>query len=130
MININVEIKKLVEYGKKKHFITNDDEIYCINQILSILNLVEYKDVPRDFPDEPVEDILNIMRTWAVANNVVENDSNDVLDLLDTKIMGIFASKPSEFRKQFFDYYHESPVKATEFYTIMQKILIIFGNKE
>lgn len=116
MININVEIKKLVEYGKKKHFITNDDEIYCINQILSILNLVEYKDVPRDFPDEPVEDILNIMRTWAVANNVVENDSNDVLDLLDTKIMGIFASKPSEFRKQFFDYYHESPVKATEFY--------------
>ncbi len=116
MININTEIKKLVEYGKKKYFITNEDEIYIINQILSILNLVDYEDIAGEFPIEPVEDILNRIRSWAAVNNVVENDSNELLDLLDTKIMGIFASKPSEFRKQFFDCYKESPLKATEFY--------------
>ncbi len=116
MVMINTEIKKLIEYGKLKKFITDEDEIYMINELLDILGLVAYEEVNELIEQEPVEDILKRIRSWAVENNRVENDSNEVLDLLDTKIMGIFVSKPSEFRKQFFNYYEESPKIATDFY--------------
>lgn len=116
MVNINTEIKKLIHYGESKLFITAEDKIFMINQLLEVLNLDSFEDEKVEYVQESVEEILNRIRKWAVENNKVENDSVEVLDLLDTKIMGVFVSKPSDFRRQFFNYYAESPNKATDFY--------------
>ena len=102
MLDINLEIKKLVEYAIKKNLIEERDRVYSVNAILEVLGEDSYNDlVIEDILDEPVEDILNRIREWAVQNNKVENDSNELLDLLDTRIMGVFVSKPSEFTKEF-----------------------------
>ena len=116
MVNINTEIKNLIDYGKRKLFITSEDEIYIINRWLEILGLDAYEKQESSPLEESVENILSRVRAWAVDNMRVENDSNEVLDLFDTKIMGVFVSKPSDFRRHFFDCYEESPQKATEFY--------------
>lgn len=117
MLDINLEIKKLVDYAIKKNLIEERDRVYSVNAILEVLGEDSYTDlVIEESIDEPVEDILNRIREWAVINNKVENDSNELLDLLDTRIMGVFVSKPSEFTRAFMSKYKESPKVATEFY--------------
>ncbi len=116
MININNEIRNLVEYALRKRLIEEEDRIYATNALLEVLgedNYTEYENVTLN---EPVEDILSRIRNWAFENRKVENDSNELLDLLDTKLMGVFVSKPSEFRKKFFDIYAKSREDATDFY--------------
>jgi len=55
---------------------------------------------------------MNLLRIF----EFVPNDSNEVLDLFDTKLMSVFVSKPSDFRKKYYDLREESPEKATHYY--------------
>lgn len=116
MIDIYFELKNLVEYAIRKELIEEDDRVFAMNGLLEALGEDYLHESTEECTEEPVEDILNRIRTWAVDNRKVENDSNELLDLLDTKIMGIFISKPSEFRKKYWAKYSESPKTATDFY--------------
>ena len=116
MIDINDEIRNLVEYALRKELIEEEDRIYATNALLEILGEDNYSVHDKEIVHEPVEDILNRMRIWAFENGKVENDSNELLDLLDTRLMGVFVSKPSEFRKKFFEIYAISKEQATDYY--------------
>ncbi len=116
MIDISYEIKSLVDYAVRKKLIEEDDRIYVTNALAEVLNEESFADSTKETADEPVENILERIRIWSVENNKVENDANEFLDLLDTRIMGVFVARPSVFRKEFHDYYKQSPQKATEFY--------------
>lgn len=116
MIDINVEIRNLVEYALRKELIEKEDQIYATNALLEVLGLDNYIVHEEEVVHEPVENILKRIRGWAYENRIVENDSNELLDLLDTKLMGIFVSKPSEFRKKFFGIYAKSEQDATDYY--------------
>lgn len=116
MIDIYFELKNLVDYAVRKELIDEEDRVYAMNGLLEVLGEDYLVESPEETREEPVEDILNRIRIWAVENGKVENDSNDLLDLLDTRIMGVFVSKPSEFRRRFQLKYEESPKAATDFY--------------
>lgn len=116
MIDINDEIRNLVEYALRKELIDEEDRIYSTNALLEILGEDNYVMHDNEIRTEPVEDILNRIRIWAFENGKVENDSNELLDLLDTRLMGVFVSKPSEFRRKFFEIYAKSKEDATDYY--------------
>lgn len=115
MKDINLDVKRLVAYAVRKQLIEESDRIYATNALMEVLTEDHYMDVDGPCPEEPVEDILHRIRLWAVENEKVENDSNELLDLLDTKLMGVFVSKPSEYMKKFWAHYGMSPKSATEF---------------
>lgn len=82
MIDINREIRNLIEYAILKGLIERRDRVYCINRLLEALNLDSYIEPTDEYNEElKVEDILENIRIWAVENNRVEDDSNDLLDL-------------------------------------------------
>lgn len=121
MVDIYYEIKNLVDYAVRKRLIEEADRIYATNAVLEVLEEDNYIESSIESKEEPVENILDRIRTWAVENHKVENDANDFLDLLDTRIMGVFISRPSVFRKEFSSHYKLSPQKATEFYYAFAK---------
>lgn len=115
-MNINNEIKSLVDYAVRERLIENEDRVYAVNRILEVLQLESYTEGTDATKYVSVEDILDKFRRWAVETKFVPNDSNEVLDLFDTKLMSVFVSKPSDFRKKYFELWEESPEKATEYY--------------
>lgn len=116
MVDIFYEIRNLVDYAVGKKLIEKEDRIYAINAVLDVLGEDGYVESVKESADEPVEDILERIRVWAVEHGKVENDANEFLDLLDTRIMGVFISRPSDFRKEFYAHYKLSPENATSFY--------------
>ncbi len=117
MIDINVEIKRLVDYGISKGLIFERDRIYGTNKLLEVLGLDSYEDPSVIFDNNSsVEDILDNINKWAVENNIVENDSVDLLDLFDTKVISQLIRMPSVIEDEFYKLYNKSPAAATEYY--------------
>lgn len=117
MIEINKEITRLVDYAVSKGLTGERDRIFVINRILEIIGEDGYED-RAEYHERigEVEEILEGFRQWAVENGRVDNDSIDVLDLFDTKIMGALLKTPSEFELEFQSHYMNSPEEATAFY--------------
>lgn len=117
MIDINKEIRDLVEYGIDKNFLEERDRVYGINRILEVLDLKEYIEPEKyKYTQKDIEDILDNFRKWAVKNNRVENDSVNTLDLFDTRLISSLVKRPSEIEKEFWNNYDISPKRATDFY--------------
>lgn len=117
MIDINLEIKKLVDYAINKGFISERDRIYGTNKLLEVLRLDSYDEpISYTYEDESVEDILDRINHWAVNNNLVENDSVQLLDLFDTEVISQLIQMPSIIEDKFYSEYNKSPKNATEYY--------------
>lgn len=117
MIDINLEIKKLVDYAINKDLISERDRIYGTNRLLEALGLNSYNEpINSTYVDESVEDILDRINQWAVDNNLVENDSVQLLDLFDTKLISGLIQMPSIIEDKFYREYKKSPKDATDYY--------------
>nr|WP_300004360.1 UDP-glucose--hexose-1-phosphate uridylyltransferase [Tissierella sp.] len=127
MIETNIEesieetILELVDYGIEKGLIEKRDSIYVINRLLDLLNLVEFRDLDQKIGQSlgdgrKIGDILDSFRDYAVKSKLAEDDSVEILDLFDTKIMDTLAKRPSEIEKDFWSLYEKSPQAATEYY--------------
>ncbi|RSK26239.1 UDP-glucose--hexose-1-phosphate uridylyltransferase [Bacillus sp. HMF5848] len=105
-MNIYVEIERLLHYGMTKKLIETDDLDFTRNQLLAILELADFEqpaEIPDDEQETPVE-ILNAILDWAYENGRIRNNTTTERDLLDTKIMGVFVSRPSDVINKFFGY--------------------------
>jgi UDPglucose--hexose-1-phosphate uridylyltransferase len=121
-VNIFKEIKRLINYGINKGLIYKEDEIYVRNKILEILKLDEYEDAEVEKEDlENPQKILDNILDYAYENGVLEHNTVTYRDLLDTKIMDCFISRPSEIIRRFYEDYKKSPKLATENYYNMSK---------
>ncbi|RBW71326.1 UDP-glucose--hexose-1-phosphate uridylyltransferase [Bacillus taeanensis] len=116
MASVYTEIERLLQYGLKNNLIGKWDVDYTRNAILEVLRLddyekVEIKDESLDSPVEPLEHILE----WAFENGRLEDNTVTYRDLLDTKIMSCFVSKPSEIIRNFYETYENpGPEQATK----------------
>ncbi len=121
-MNINLEIKRLINYGINKRFIYKEDEVYVRNRILEILELNEYKEVkgPKEILENP-QSILDNILDYCYEKGILENNSVTYRDLLDTKIMDCLIPRPSVVIKRFKEDYKESPELATRNYYKMSK---------
>jgi UDPglucose--hexose-1-phosphate uridylyltransferase len=116
-INIYEQIQRLVNFGISKKLIQPYDEIFIRNSLLESLGLDEFVtvNVVQEEVDSPVE-ILEYILNWAAKNGKLEQDTVTYRDLLDTKLMGHFLSKPSETIAQFYSLYEKnSPNEATSY---------------
>lgn len=121
-MNIFKEIKRLINYGINKGLIYKEDEIYVRNKILEILKLDEYEDAEVEKEDlENPQKILDNILDYAYEKGVLEHNTVTYRDLLDTKIMDCFISRPSEIIRRFYEDYKKSPKLATENYYNMSK---------
>ncbi len=116
-MDINTEIKRLINYGIAKKLISKEDKVFVINKILEILKLDEYIDI--DIGEEKLthpQDILDNILDFAFQNGILKENSTVHRDLLDTKIMGLFIPRPSEVKRRFYKEYQISPKNATDMY--------------
>ncbi len=116
MIDINKEINDLIQYAVAKKLLDKRDEAYAVNRLLEALGLYEFEKSDDAGYVRDLFSILENMRQWAVEQNKVENDSVEVLDLFDTKVMASLIKMPSEIEREFYKHYNNSPREATDFY--------------
>lgn len=116
-MNIYHEIKRLINFGLDKGLITHEDETYVRNRLLDILRLDDYEDiqVPREEISNP-QLILDNILDYAYENGILEQDTITYRDVLDTKLMDCFMSKPSDVIRRFYSDYEKSPALATDNY--------------
>lgn len=114
-MDINVLIDQLITYALRQKLIAPEDKNWAVNELLSVLKLDEYK--PTGFngktPDYPCE-ILSKICDWAAKQGLIAPDTVTMRDLFDTKLMGVFAARPSETTKEFFALHKKNPKKATD----------------
>lgn len=122
MIDINLEVEKLVIYALKANLIKECDKVYCTNRLLNILKLdeIEKREVSQEvilYPSEILDKILD----WAFEKGLLKDNNIIFRELFDTEIMNVFLGKPSEIIKEFDENYRISPKKATDVYYNMSK---------
>ena len=120
-VNIHEEITRLIQYGLQKNLLTKWD-IDVVIKLLEVLKLDEciIVEVKEECLEHPAA-ILDNMLDWAAENNRIAENSITYRDLFDNKIMGCFASMPSEVNWTFYDHYQQSPQKATSYYYMLSK---------
>lgn len=109
-------IKGLVEYGRKRGLLKEEDVIYARNQILEVLKLDEYEEPQGPVESDDLEQILKVLLDYACETGVLETDSVVYRDLFDTKLMNCLMPRPSEVTAEFWKRYEESPQAATDYF--------------
>ncbi|QIB27541.1 UDP-glucose--hexose-1-phosphate uridylyltransferase [Caloranaerobacter azorensis] len=121
-MDINREIKRLINYGIYKGLLYKEDEIYVRNRILEILKLDEYEDVEIEKEElENPQPILDNILDYAYERGILEHNTVIYRDLFDTKIMDCLIARPSDVIRKFYEQYRESPELATANYYNMSK---------
>ena len=111
---IDTYIAELTQYALDKGLIEPDDQIWAANRLLNALGLDRWE-ATAVTQKRPLEDILNDILDWAVANGRIE-DGVTSRDLLDTELMGRLTPRPSQVRRVFAEKYAQSPETATDWY--------------
>lgn len=113
---MNKEIKKLLLYGMQHNLFTSEDEIYCRNLLLAILQRNEYEDeeiVSTSF--DSCQPMLDAMLSYAIEHGIIE-DTMQSKDTFDTRIMNALMPRPSEIIREFEHRYKESAKCAMDYY--------------
>ena len=121
-MSINYEINRLISFGLQHEMIEGSDVRYVANKIIDILKIssFEYEVVEINEMENPSE-ILEAILDYAAERGVLECDSIDHRDLLDTKIMDCLMPRPSEVIKSFNELYAQNPKEATKYYYDLSK---------
>ncbi|HAB60200.1 MAG TPA: UDP-glucose--hexose-1-phosphate uridylyltransferase [Lachnospiraceae bacterium] len=114
---ISNNIRQLVQYALDNELIKEEDRVFTTNTLLELFELSELEDED-DFLEEPfsLEETLKEMLDYAVAHDIMKEDSVVYRDLFDTKIMSKLMPRPSEIIHTFWEKYKESPETATNYY--------------
>ena len=119
---INYEINRLISFGLQHHLIEEADVLYAANKMIDILNIPSFEYEAIELPPmENPNEILEVILDFASETGVLECDSVDHRDLLDTKIMDCLMPRPSEVIKTFKKLYAQNPKEATDYYYDLSK---------
>lgn len=114
-MDVQKNIQLLVKKALELKLIEADDEIYSINQVMDLLGLKDIEKINCEDINKNIPDILDELVDYAAENNIIE-DLSDEKDILSSKIMDCFMSKPSEVIKTFYNNYEEGPKDATDYF--------------
>jgi len=116
MSDIYTHIDRLVQYALAEGLIEEQDQIWARNELLAVLHLTDYK--PSKVKNKKVKypaELLQPICDWAAAQGLISPDTITQRDLFDTKLMNIFAQRPSEVISEFALLYQtQSPQAATD----------------
>lgn len=128
-MNLNKDIKKLVDYALGEGLIGKHDRAYMINRLLELFGEDEYTEPTKEklgekkeLPEDELDAILSDMCDIAYEKGLIAENSVVYRDLFDTKIMGLLTPRPSEVIEKFRKLHDDSPEKATDyFYDLARK---------
>lgn len=114
-MDINLLIDQLVAFAVNEKLLPARDRAWAVNRLLEILHLPDY--TPSGFkgktPAYPCEILKNIC-DFAAQQGLISPDTVTQRDLFDTKLMGVFAARPSHVSDEFFRLHKKSPKAATD----------------
>ncbi len=115
---MNHQINRLLNFALQQGLIQKEDEYYCANRLLAVLQLDEY--VPEKVEEslDTPDDILAEMLDYAAEKGIIEGTANQ-RDLFDTAIMDCVMPRPSQVIADFKADYAQNPEKATDKYYAM-----------
>lgn len=114
---ISNNIRQLVQYALDNELIKEEDRVFTTNTLLELFELseLEDKDETSEVPFS-LEETLREMLDYAVAHDIMKENSVVYRDLFDTKIMSKLMPRPSEVIHTFWEKYKELPEAATDYY--------------
>jgi UDPglucose--hexose-1-phosphate uridylyltransferase len=109
-------IQQLINQAISVQLIEKDDQIYVRNQIISLLQLNEFREVDQmDKRELAIPDILDLIVRYACEKGIIE-DIFDLKEMLSSKIMNCFVARPSTVNRIFYEKYQQSPDLATRYF--------------
>lgn len=117
-MSIYKSIEGIINYSLTNNLITNKDKTYVRNQLMALLNLDYY--LENEALDENIYTLLKNITEYACEIKLIENNL-DEKEILESKIMNIFLSKPSEIENIFYEKYKVSPKDATDYFYSLSK---------
>lgn len=115
-MQIEEAIKRLVAYAFEQKLIEESDKDYCTNRLLEILYITDYKEPEEEFQNAELEPALKALTDWAVSKRLTVDEGITARDLFDTKIMDVFADRPSNIIAKFNSLYRSDPISATDWF--------------
>ena len=113
---INEYIEKLVKYALDRELIKEEDKVWAINSLISVLGLDTYKSTGKEWGEIDIEQTLGDILGYAADAGLIDGESVVARDLFDTKLMGTLTPRPSEVISKFFEHYKSSPKEATDYF--------------
>ncbi len=110
-------VKALVAYGIDRDLIQKEDEAYVTNLLMDALHITSMPDdvSAANAPTE-LEAILASLCDYAYENGIIDGNSADYRDLIDTRLMGILTPLPSTVIAKFKTLYASDPISATNWF--------------
>ena len=115
MININVEINRLLNFAQQQGLIAEEDTVYAANLLLDVLQAEDFTPEAVEEALETATPVLERMLDYAVEKKLIEDTVNE-RDLFDTRIMNCVMPRPSEVIARFKSDYARAPKAATDNY--------------
>ncbi|WP_444684668.1 UDP-glucose--hexose-1-phosphate uridylyltransferase [Alkalicoccus luteus] len=114
-MNISRLVEELTAWAVRKKLIEKEDHVYCRNQLLEKLQIADFEQ-PVSAAERDLHSIMEDILKWALDEGRIENDTVTERDLFDTKLMGVFADKPSVIASRFGKEEEKSPEQATAWF--------------
>jgi UDPglucose--hexose-1-phosphate uridylyltransferase len=114
-------IQQLINRAIDSQLMEREDEIYARNQVLSLLNLTDFKEeVTADISHVEIPDLLDLIVDYACNHGIIE-DLFDEKEIFSSKMMNCFIARPSTVNQLFYDKYKQDPKAATEYFYELSK---------
>ena len=108
-------VEALVQYGMHNGLIGREDIVYTRNRLYTLLEL--------DGPEEPcvpeeefLTQTLGGLGGFAYEKGLIGENTGACRDRFDTELMGALTPRPSEVTGRFWEEYHKSPERATNYF--------------
>ncbi len=115
MSDIYTLTDQLVAYALHSGLIEQEDTLWARNEVLSVLGLTDYKPGKKAKAPKNAAEALQPICDWAAAHGLITPDTITQRDLFDTRLMNVFAARPSEVISEFAVLYKtQGPQAATD----------------
>ena len=115
-IDLSLEISRLLHYGLQQGLLEKEDLSYSANRMLALLGAREFTPQPVEeelpYPAEPLERVCD----WAAQQGLLDPDTRDARDQLDTEVMNCMMPRPSQVAREFYSRYQADKKSATDYY--------------
>jgi UDPglucose--hexose-1-phosphate uridylyltransferase len=114
-------IQQLINQAITTQLIESEDQIYARNQIMSLLQLSEFKET--DEMDEmrlTIPTLLEMMVKYACEEGIIEDIFHEK-EILSSKIMNCLVARPSMVNQVFYEKYKQNPKEATKYFYSLNK---------
>lgn len=115
-------VQRLIDAALSAGLMEKEDEIYSLNQLLSLLHETDFikKQLSEKASPEEIPDLLEQIVNYACEQGVIENQF-DEREIFASQVMNILMARPSTINDLFWKKYKRSPKSATRYFYELSK---------